>query len=232
MKTFITIFVSIYLVKAYGQTNSQTTGSLSCLSQNEISQIFTLDIKKKFNIEFTIFKVYSYSNKSGKYLITLTEKTDSITPTKDIVHFKIKAFNFKITAKGPEKQWEVNDFINKNENSIWFWTKYSEFNDIDNDGLIDPILVYGTFGANGYDDGRLKILCFYKDQKNTIRHQNGVLDSERNTQVDQAFYLLPLILQSHIKELMQKMVNNKQAIFPYGWQEAMNKKKLKFDERH
>ena len=237
----IIIYISTLILTvsySFGQTNNQPTSSGSILAQNDISQIFTDSVRNKFNIDFTIFRAYTYSDKSGKYVIALTEKIDSITPAKDTLHYKIKAFNFRSTAGGLEKQWEVNDFTinqandNGKENSIWFWTKYTEFNDIDNDGLVDPILVYGTSGTNGYDDGRIKILCFYKGQKNVIRHQNGVLDFERNTQVDQIFYSLPSIIQNHIISLMQKIADDNLAIFPYGWQNAMKNKELKFDERH
>jgi hypothetical protein len=142
--------------------------------------------------------------------------------------------NFIKGPNGLEKQWEINDFIlkEKDESSIWFWTKYCDFKDIDEDGIIDQILVFGTSGLNGYDEGRIKILLVYKGQKIVIRHQNGVLDFERNTQVDQAFYSLNLSLQNRIKEIMQKMIENNHAIFPYGWQDAMKKQKLKFDEKH
>lgn len=46
------------------------------------------------------------------------------------------------------------------EASIWFWTNYSGFADLDKDGLIDPILIYGTSGMNNTDDGRVKILTY------------------------------------------------------------------------
>lgn len=189
-------------------------------------------IKSKFNIDYNIFRVYSYNDKIGKSFVVLTEKIDSITSTKDTLHHKIKAIKFNSGFNGLEKEWEINDFILKEneESSIWFWTKYCDFSDIDGDGIIDPLLVYGTSGLNGYDDGRLKILLFYKGQKIAIRHQNGVLDFERNSQVDKAFYSLDLSIQNRIKEIMQKMIDNNHAIFPYGWQDAMKKQKLKFDE--
>ena len=81
------------------------------------------------------------------------------------------------------------------KHSIWFWTKYCLFEDINKDRLIDPIFVYGTSGDNYTGDGRLKILIYYKDKKIAIRHLNGTIDFERKTKVDQSFYDLPVAIQ-------------------------------------
>ena len=105
-----------------------------------------------------------------------------------------------------------------------FWSISCQFNDIDGDGLVEPILVYGTFGPNGYDDGRAKIILLYKGQKVAIRHQNGVLDNERKTQVDLTFYALPSKIQDHVKQIMATMVEKKHAIFPSAYEEKMSKK--------
>lgn len=164
--------------------------------------------------------------------MVLTEKTDSITPTNDTLNYKIKAINFAKGVNGLEKQWEINDFISQenDESSIWFWTKYCDFKDIDNDGVVDPILVYGSHGINGYADGRVKIILFYKGKKIAIRHQNGVLDFQRKTQVDQTFYSLDKSLQDRIKEIILKMIDDNHAVFPYGWQDAMKEQKLKIEQ--
>lgn len=234
---FLLFFLSLTL-DGYlsGQTTKTSTVNSFILSQSDVKQIFNEEIQKKFNIEYKIIRVYSYSDKSGQYYVVLTEKTDSIKPTKDTLHYKIKAYNFQKDKNELVKKWELNDFILKrNENSeeynIWFWTKYCEFADIDKDGIIEPILVYGTEGMNGRDDGRTKILVYHKGQKNVIRHQNGVSDFQRNTEVNKTFYTLPQSIQDHVKVLMQKMSNNSQVIFPYGWQEAMKKHKTKFEEK-
>lgn len=207
-------------------------GQSKFLTNTEVKEMFNDSVKSKFNIDYSIFRVYLYNDKTGKHFVALTEKIDSITSANDTLHHKIKAIKFSTGPIGLEKKWEINDLILKenDENSIWFWTKYCDFSDIDADGIIDPILVYGTSGLNGYDDGRIKILLFYRGQKIAIRHQNGVLDFQRNTQVDQAFYLLDLSIQNRIKDVMQKMIDSNHAIFPYGWQNAMKKQKLKFDE--
>ncbi|MFA6277795.1 MAG: hypothetical protein WC622_13665 [Pedobacter sp.] len=229
MKKICTLLLlCLFAITVAAQTD--TTPSSKKLTKAETEEFFTNTFKKKNLINFPIFRAYTYHDKSGTYYVALSESADTVNKEKDTVNYTLKAFNFNVDKSISLKKWEINDFKTPNlkgeekESSIWFWTKYCEFNDLDSDGLIDPIIVYGTFGTNGYDDGRAKILIYYKGQKVAIRHQNGVLDNERKTQVDVTFYSLPTQIQTHIKELMEKMVKNKHAIFPTAYAEKMDKK--------
>ncbi len=223
---FVFIFASFIMA-------DHVNGQASILSRAEELQIFNDSVKNKFGIEFNIFRVYTYADTEGKFYIALTEKTDSITKEDDSLHSKIRAIKFISGRNGLEKQWEINDFIleENHEFSIWFWTKYCQFNDIDSDGIIDPVLVYGSIGLNDFSDGRIKILLFYKGQKVAIRHQNSDMDFGRSTEIDSLFYTLDASIQKQIIAIIQQLIDNHLAIFPYGWQYAMKKQKLKFDER-
>lgn len=212
---------------------SQTNSTSRILEDNQVDSIFTKVIKTQLNINYPIFRVYQYNDASGNHFFVLTEnKAEDNKNTDTIQGFNILETNGKLKI-----EWHLTDFILKNGNenseefSIWFWTKYISFTDINNDGLIDPIIVYGTTGINGTDDGRVKILTYYKGEKRAIRHQNGVLDFERHTQVDSLFYELPDIINEYVKSLMKKMTENNHTIFPHGWETAMKNKELKFDEK-
>ncbi|TKC10897.1 hypothetical protein FA048_12065 [Pedobacter polaris] len=226
-KIYVLLLLSFVILKATAQTDTTTS---KILSKSETDEFFSDAFRKKNLIKFPIFRAYTYTDKSGTYYVALTESADSINQAKDTVNNTIKAFNFKSDKGIVLKKWEINDFKTpslkgvEKEGSIWFWTKYCEFNDLDGDGLVDPIVVYGTFGTNGYDDGRAKILIYYKGQKVAIRHQNSVLDPARKTQVDLTFYALPAKIQTHVKELMEKMVEKKHAIFPSAYADKMDKK--------
>lgn len=202
------------------------------LSPKKVAVIFTDPLKKNLGLTFPIFRVYRYSDKTGQYYFVFTESRDSVGEENDTINYKIKGINLKIEKNNIHKVWEVNDFINKSaeETTIWFWTRYADFTDYDRDSLADPIIVYGTGGPNGNEDGRIKILIYYRGQKIAIRHQNGTLDNQRETQVDKAFYGLPETLQSVIRQKMEAMVRNNGVIFPYGWQKAMKNKKLIINE--
>jgi len=84
---------------------------------------------------------------------------------------------------------------------------------------------------NGTDDGRLIIVCYYNKTINTIYHQNGSLDDQRNTKVDSLFYELPIIIQDKVKKQIQYMMDDNNIIFPRGWEELMLKQELKLYEK-
>ena len=226
MRLYIILLVCFCTTTAFSQK--------AYLSKSEVDKVITSDVKKEFGLEFPVFRVYNYTDKAGKFYIVLTEKNDGTKDT-DTLHTKIKAACLKSNAGKLEKNWEINDFVAKitdseYEESIWFWTKYSSFIDIDKDGIVEPVIIYGTNGYNGYDDGRIKILIFYKGEKIAIRHQNGVLDEGRNTEVDAKFYKLPESIQNHVKKTMKTIMEHGKGIFPYGWEKNMKNHKTKFDE--
>lgn len=165
----------------------------------------------------------------------MTEAGYDISPEKDSLYNKIKAVNVKAVKDSCIKIWEITDNTIKeesDENSIWFWTKYVDFKDYDGDGLIEPVIIYGTSAsANGLYDGRINILIFYKGQKIAIRHQNSDIDLHRETVVDEGFYDLPGPLQAAIEQKMELMMKNGHAIFPRGWLTALKNKQTIFNER-
>ncbi|NCI50925.1 hypothetical protein GWC95_13410 [Sediminibacterium roseum] len=232
MRQIFTLTIALFcLTNSIAQKSAVTS---KILTSKEIREVFNETILKTLNITFPIFRIYKYTDKSGEYYCILAESTDQITNEKDTLHHKIKSVNVKPVSGSFTKTWEINDNVIKNdndENSIRFWTKYIDFRDYDGDGLVDPIIIYGTLAANGYDDGRIKFIIYYRGEKIAIRHQNGVLDFERETQVDKAFYELPQSLQINVKQKMELMMKNEHAIFPAGWQIAMKNKKTIFNER-
>jgi hypothetical protein len=208
----------------------QVKSKSEILSQAITSTIFTDDVVKQFNLLYPIRKVYSYQDQSGAYYLVLCESIDDISKY-DTLHQRIKAVNLKKDNNGLVKAWELNDFINssnvnsRQETSIWFWTKFCEAKDLDGDGNIDPLIVYGSSGDNGHDDGRIKIILNYKGQKIAVRHQNSTMDEGRNIQVDAAFYTLPQPIQLHIKQLMQTLSEKGFALYPHEYEKAMAQKK-------
>ena len=204
------------LTSLKGQENSTN----QTLSQLETNTIFTDSVRRQLNIDFPIFRVYKYGDKSGKFLCVLTESNDSISSSNDTFNHSLRALNLKIDGRRLTKTWEINDNIIKNEkdeNSIWFWTNYLDFKDFDSDGLVEPIVVYGTRAMNGYDDNRIKFIIYYKGKKFAIRHQNGVLDNERKTEIDSSFFSLPKKVKDNIKSKMALMEKQAKAIFTQTW---------------
>ncbi|UOQ52541.1 M949_RS01915 family surface polysaccharide biosynthesis protein [Hymenobacter cellulosivorans] len=174
---------------------------------------------------YPIFRVYKNTDKTGVSYCVLMESRDRLDEEKEPISSRIKAVTLRQNGSQLSKSWKVNDYLvaEKKEQSIWFWTKFASFQDYDHDAVIDPILVYGT-AARGADDGRIKIIIYYRGQKIVLRHQNGDLDVQRNIQVDKAFYGLPAPLQAAVRQKLALIEKNNLTLLPNGWQQAMAKK--------
>jgi len=223
MRTIITFTL---LLTIYNLGFSQT------LRSSEIDQLFPFSVKKNLGIEHTIHRVDKFHDSDGEHYVVMTENMEGC----EACHDKIKAYCFLKEGNAYELEWKMQDFILPKGNdvseeySISFWDDYLLFEDLNNDGLIEPILVYGTLGINDTDDGRIKILIYYKGKKRAIRHQNSTLDGERHTQVDAKFYELPSNIQRQVQSIMKDIEADGYAIFPFDWENAMNREKLTFDE--
>lgn len=195
------------------------------LTPQEVGVLLPDPVKRELKITYPIFRVYKLTDKAGVSYCILTESRDSVNDNRDSLNSRIRAVVVKATGGKLVKSWEVNDWVapDKDEQSIWFWTKYSDFRDYDKDALIDPILIYGTSTANA-DEGRIKIMVHYRGKKVLLRHQAGVLDIQRSIQVDKAFYDLPAPLQAAVKQKLTLLEKNDLTILPHGWEQAMTKK--------
>ncbi|TGE23702.1 hypothetical protein E5K00_00375 [Hymenobacter aquaticus] len=181
-------------------------------------------VKRELRITYPVFRVYKCPDKTGLRYYVLTESRDVVAEGNDTLNRRIQAV--VLTAPGGKltRSWEVNDFVDqaREEKSIWFWTKYCAFQDYDRDGEIDPILVYGT--SAGDDEGRIKLILYYRGRKIALRHQAGVLDIQRSIQVEKAFYALPAAMQAAVRHKLALLEKDNLTILPHGWPEAMRRK--------
>lgn len=232
MKLIISfLLIALVSIDTKAQQNVKAENELSA---EIIQSIVTDRVRKEFKILYPIRKGYQFTDRLGAFIYLLTEEKYSDNEDSAASSQKIKAVVLKVKEKKLYKFFEINDHTivsEMEENSIWFWTQYTEFHDWDKDNCIDPIIVYGTSGLNGTDDGRIKIIIYYKGVKIAIRHQNGTLDYQRETKVDKTFYALPEKIQQVVEAKMELMVKDKNAIFPYGWQKKMHNKATFFSER-
>jgi hypothetical protein len=193
--------------------------------------------KQALGLEWPVFRAWKYADRSGTYFCALTESRDTIITDKDTASYHIRAVFLKQNGSQWQKYMELNDHANIHEDlpewTIWFWTRYCSFSDLDGDGLADPLVVYGSSQSmiSRLSDGRLKIILWRRGQKYAIRHTNSSLDNYRETQVDTAWYKLPAKIQAAVTAKMELMTKNGHCIFPYGWQKNMRLKKTFFSER-
>lgn len=218
-KLILVLFLTTSL-SAFSQSTSRI------LEKSEVEELFNSETKTEFQINFPIFRCYEYNDNGGTHYLLLTERS---TPEDNNKIDSVKGYSFTLKDRELVLDWQLKDFIIKNDNdesTIWFWTKYLSLEDLDGDGLTDPIIVYGTKGMNGFNDGRLKILTYYKGEKSGIRHQNGILDFERRATVDASIYELPETMQSKLVSIMDLISNKGQSLFASSWKEDLKAKKL------
>jgi hypothetical protein len=222
MKVLILIFSFLCMVVfSVAQSNNARI-----LKAEEISRIFDDSFKNNNNISYPIVRVYEYTDDGKKNFITLTESVDEVKG-KDSISKNIKVFVFKAIENDFSKAIEISDNIIptlNEEYNISFWTKYFSIEKVG--ATVVPIIVYGTKGMNNYMDGRIRIIVCYNNQKIVIRHQNAVLDGERLTKIDKAFYTLPATIQNAVKKKITAMEKADHAILGYGWEKDMKLKKL------
>jgi hypothetical protein len=226
------IFALIVCCSAILQLKSQTGATI--LSPDEVERVVNPSIKNAYGIYFPIFRVLSYDDALGTNYVILTENRESITADGDTLNTKIKAIHHVVKDGVETSAWGLDDFTASTtptggpETSIWFWTRFCQFTDYDNDGFVEPIMVYGSNGQNSTMDGRIKIFVYYQGKKFGIRHQNSPLDGERVTTVDAGFYNLPTEVQTGVINVMKSLVTAEKAIFRYDWEQQLKLKKLKF----
>ncbi|AXT60454.1 hypothetical protein D1816_08850 [Aquimarina sp. AD10] len=202
------------------------------LSKKEITKTFTKRIKKKVGAEFEIYQAYSYNDQSEQYYLLLLEDFKGISEENDTLNNRIQALRLSYKDKQFKKKSSIKDDIDQDwETSIDFWNNYTELSDIDNDGLTDLILVYGTKGQDGYVDGRVKIMIYHNKKRVTIRHQNSGSSDGRLTKINSKFYTLPVEIQKAVKEKIQKMIKNKHAAFAGDWEKEMSKEATRLEEK-
>ncbi len=211
-KTFLSLFFVITFLSfnsAFAQsvTNKQ-------LTKEEVSTIFTAARKESLGIQFPIFRVYTYSDIQGKYYIVLAENPTTTAEGKE-ASSEIQEVHIKYENGQYVKISETEDMLQEEagETSIWFWTKHIALDDYDGDGIADPIVAYGSFGMNNFDDGRVTIIIHYKGTPIMIHHQNAISDINRITKKDAAYSKLPAKIQAKVKEIMNNMELAKHAIF-------------------
>lgn len=181
------------------------------LTDKQVQTLFPQETLKEIGVTFPIRKVYAFQDKLGKQYLIISENNSN--PDKAT---SIKAFNVLLKEETPPQiLWTITDAIDDTEKAMWFYTRYISLTDLNNDGYIDPIILYGTESQYGepYEENRLKFILYYLGKKTAIRHQNSSLDDGRHTQIDRSYYKLPLALKKKIRSIVATLEEREHALF-------------------
>lgn len=164
--------------------------------------------------DFPIYKAFEYSDKGGVYELILCENQKNISK-KDTLNTKIQAICAVNDHGGFLEKWRINDLLESTETTIWFWTKYCSTKDLDGDGYIDPVIVYGTRDEND-EIRRLKIITVHKNKKYVIRAVESVFDEGRSFKKDKEWNLLPQKIKTYVTNLAVKLRKEQDLILKDG----------------
>ena len=205
---------NLYLFLLFGflslQAQPDSSGA-TLLTDKQVQTLFPHETLKEIGVTFPIRKVYAFQDKLGKQYLIISE--NNTNPDKAT---SIKAFNVLLKEETPPQVlWTITDAIDDTEKAMWFYTRYISLTDLNNDGYIDPIVLYGSESQYGepYEENRLKFIIYYLGKKTAIRHQNSSLDDGRHTQIDRSYYKLPLALKKKIRSIVATLEEREHALF-------------------
>lgn len=207
MKKYILILLSFYSSFIFSQKTESRRLSKQEISQRELEGV----------TDFPIYKAFEFSDKGGVYNLVLGENQKTISK-KDTLNTKIQAICVMNDHGGFLEKWRINDLLEDyvpKETNIWFWTKYCSTKDLDNDGYIDPVIVYGT--RTEYDEiRRVKIITVYKNKKYVIRAVECELDDCRSFKKDQNWNTLPQKIKTYLDQLVVKLRKEQNLLLKDG----------------
>lgn len=207
MKKIFFIFFVLNSLFSFSQKAESSRLSKEQIIEKELNQLS----------DFPIYRAFEYKDKGGVYGLVLTENQQAVSK-KDTLNTKIKAICVLNDHGGFLEKWRINDLLedyDPKETNIWFWTKYCSTKDLDDDGYIDPVIVYGT--RTEYDEiRRVKIITVYNNKKYVIRAVECDLDYCRSFKKDANWNLLPQKIKTYIDQLVVKIRKEQNLLLKDG----------------
>lgn len=207
MKKYFLLLIFFFSILSFSQKIESYRLTKSEINERELNQVS----------DFPIYKAFECSDKAGVYALLLCENQKSISK-KDTLNTKIQAIYTMSDHGGFLEKWRINDLLENTEpkeTNIWFWTKYCSTKDLDGDGYIDPVIVYGTRNENN-EIRRVKIITVYKNKKYAIRAIECDLDYCRSFKKDKDWNLLPQKIKTYVDSLVAKLRKEQDLILHDG----------------
>ncbi|WP_299184404.1 M949_RS01915 family surface polysaccharide biosynthesis protein [uncultured Aquimarina sp.] len=202
------------------------------LTKKEMNAVFSNRRQIQLGLSYPLYQAYNYKDDSGEYYLLLTDHKKIINEEKDTLYDNIYGVNLRVEKNQFKKRSTIKGEIDKDwEASVGFWNQYSRLSDFDGDGVIDPIIVYGTITPSKYEDGRVRIIAYNKKSRVTIKHQNSEIPDGRTTKINKKFYNFPPQIQEAVKTIMKSMIENGHAVFADDWEKKMANNAIRLENQ-
>lgn len=193
------------------------------LNKEEIKK--QISSRTQFNIGMSAYEVsyvFPYEDRSGRYKLILGESAyNHYSKTQDKAIFKeaLKAVLCKEEGGYLLKQMELEDKVRMKGNlfDIRFLPYYTLLEDVDGDGLVDPIFVYTTYGINGHAQGRTGICLIYKSDILEISVQNDVSKDESLISGSSNIRFLPEVVRLRLIRLIEQLQKDGICVLNETW---------------
>lgn len=195
-------------------------------TKSKIDKYKNLTPKEKGHIglfTYSISDAFEYEDRAGQHAIFLgVTPHNPFSKKQDRAVFNnvIKAVYCTIEDGYLTKQIEIEDLINPHSSlfDIRFMPQYISFDDIDQDGLVDPIITYTTMGKDGYRNGRTKINLLYKKTIISIDIQSSTKEEYLLINTNTRFHFLPEQIKQKLINLVAQMKNDGVCTLDDNWQ--------------
>lgn len=207
MKKYILLLFSLYSTFVFSQKTESRKLTKTEIHERELEN----------TTAFPIYRAIEFQDKGGVFELVLGENQKKISE-KDTLNTKIQAICVVNDHGGFLEKWRINDLLedyDPKETNIWFWTKYCTTTDLDGDGYIDPVIVYGSKTEYG-EIRRVKIITVYKNKKYVIRAVECDLDYCRSFKKDQNWNTLPQKIKTSIDQLVVKLRKEQNLLLKDG----------------
>lgn len=214
MKNIDLFLLPVIVVLTYSLFSPASAQEFKILKSDEVEEITNAGV----DLLLPVFKGFEYRDRGGMWDMMLLE--DGYAQGRDTAtNSTIEGVLLLLDHGGYLKKMAFTDVIQDDERDIRFWTSYCSFIDLDNDGHVDPIIVYASYRGDSRAEeeaARINIFILHKGRKAGIYAKECALDSCRSIRFDKNYTSLPHAIRQHLSKLMQVMREEKNVLLKNG----------------
>ncbi|NDV70407.1 YARHG domain-containing protein [Dysgonomonas sp. 25] len=195
-------------------------------SEDVVGKYFAGPLRKSLNlVSYDIRDVYFYSDDTGKHSLILSSiPYDPYDDQGDVFNHIIKVNYCKVEGdRFMYSENELTDLVMQEagEIDIRFLTQYTSIDDVNGDGIANPIVVYAVMCDEGYRNGWVKVVVKYGGVLSTVYISNSAEERNPVMSITSGYYALPVEMKGRVKSLLLRIEKDGFLILPDDWEQKM-----------